>query len=97
MQAVKDILPLVLQNLRTPLALKRSQLVDKWTSIAGAEIGAHTKPALGKNGELSVWVEQSTLAFELNQRYKRTLLKRAQAELGQEEVKSIRFCVGQLR
>ncbi len=96
MQAVKDILPAVFQNLMTPLALKRSRLVEKWPSIAGSKISSCTKPCLGKNGELSVWVEQAALAFELNQRYKRTLLKRAQAELG-EEVKTVRIYVGQLR
>mgnify|MGYP001571497376 CR=1 FL=1 len=97
MQAVKDILPAVLQNLKTPLKQKRSLLLEKWGSIAGAKISTRTKPELGKNGVLLVWVEQAALAFELSQRYKQTLLRRAQAELGQEDVKTIRFCVGQLR
>ena len=97
MQAVKDILPAVLQNLRTPLTQKRSLLIEKWASIVGPQISAHTKPTLGKNGELSIWVEEAALAFELSQRYKQTILKRTQAELGEEDVRSIRFCVGQLR
>lgn len=97
MQVIKDILPSVLQNLRTSATRKRSLLVDRWGSIAGPKISACTKPVLEKNGELSIWVEQAALAFEISQRHKQTLLKRAQVELGEEEVKSVRVYVGQLR
>ena len=97
MHTLKDIIPSVLLNLEAPVALDRGRLVNQWTEIAGPKIAAHTRPLLSENGELCVWVDQSTLAFELNQKYRQTFLKRAQEALGDHAVKQIRFRVGQLR
>ena len=97
MQAIKELLPAVLAGLQTPELALRSKLVSEWPAIAGARIAGHTQPVISPSGELLVWVDQSTLAFELNQKYRSSLLKRAQAALGEEAVKSVRFRVGQLR
>ncbi len=97
MQLVKDLLTAVLKKLESPVVVNRSRLVDEWPGIAGSKIAPHTKPTLSETGELCVWVDQSSLAFELNQRYRQSLLKRAQAVLGEQTVKTIRFRVGQLR
>ena len=96
-QAIKDLLPAVLRGLQTPEKMKRGQLVDEWPKITGPKIAQHTKPVYGPNGELYVWVDESALAFELNQKYRRAFLKRIQAVLGEGHVKSIRFRVGELR
>ncbi|MBN1689319.1 MAG: DUF721 domain-containing protein [Candidatus Omnitrophica bacterium] len=84
-------------KLQDPEAQRRQKLILEWPSIAGPKIAPHTKPSLGKNGSLYVWVDQSTLAFELNQRYRQNLLKRTQAVLGEENVNKIYFRVGQIR
>ena len=97
MQAIKELLPAVLAGFQTPELALRSRLVSEWPAIAGEKIAAHTRPTLNASGDLWVWVDQSSLAFELNQRYKGSLLKRTQAALGEEAVKSVRFRVGQLR
>ena len=97
MRAIKDVIPEVLASFQTPVLLKRHQLIKEWPKIVGAQIAAHTQPKLASQGVLVVWVDQSVLAFELNQRYKSLVLKRVQALLGEEEVKSVRFLVGQLR
>ena len=97
MQAIKELLPAVLAGLQAPELALRSKLVSEWPAIAGTRIAEHTRPTLNASGELWVWVDQSTLAFELNLRYRGSLLKRAQAALGEEAVKNIRFRVGQLR
>ena len=97
MQAIKELLPAVLAGLQSPEHALRSRLVSEWPAIAGDKIAAHTRPTLNASGELWIWVDQSTLAFELNQRYKGSLLKRTQAVLGEEAVRSVRFRVGQLR
>lgn len=97
MQNIQDIVSHVLRDLESPKKKKHGLLIDQWPSIAGPRIAPHTKPILGQGGRLNVWVDQSTLAFELRQRYQQILLKRAQAVLGEEEIKTIRFYIGQLR
>ena len=97
MQAIKELLPAVMAGLQAPELALRSKLVSEWPAIAGLKIAEHTRPTLSATGGLWVWVDQSSLAFELNQRYRGSLLKRTQAVLGEEAVKSVRFRVGQLR
>ena len=97
MQAIKELLAGVIANLQTPEKQTRTKLVSEWASMAGPKIAAHTKPTLLRNGELCVWVDQAALAYELSQKYRQSLLKRAQMTLGETTIKSIRFYVGQLR
>ena len=97
MQPIRDLLPSVMRDLQNPQLLNRGTLIDRWSAIAGSKIAPHTRPSLKNNGELYVWVDQPALAFELNQRYRPTLLKRVQAVLGEDAVKSVRIRVGQLR
>ena len=97
MHAIKELIPSVFAALQSPAAQQRSKLISNWEQIAGACIAAHTKPSLSKEGKLFVWADQSALAFELHQKYAQSLLKRTQALLGEDAVKSISFRVGQLR
>ena len=97
MQAIKELLPSVLANLQTPERQTRSRLISEWSSVAGPKIATHTKPTLLPNGELCVWVDQSALAYELSQKYKSSILKRAQMALGERAIKAVRFYVGQIR
>ena len=97
MESIKNLLPEVVAGLQTPEKKTRTQLVQEWPSVAGPRIAAHTKPTLLRNGELCVWVDQAALAYELSQKYRQSLLKRAQMTLGETTIKSIRFYVGQLR
>lgn len=96
-QPLKNVLPQVLEKLQSPEARTRTKLVMEWPQMAGTKIAAHTKPTLSTAGELRVWVDQPTLAYELSQKYRAAILKRAQACLGEEQIKSIRFYVGQIR
>jgi predicted nucleic acid-binding Zn ribbon protein len=97
MQQLRNLIDGVIHTLQSPQLQKRTELVKNWPNIAGPKISPHTRPTLKDNGELCVWVDQSSLAFELNQKYSASLLKRVQAVLGEEAVKTIRFRVGQLR
>jgi len=83
--------------LAEPASQKKIQLMEKWPAIIGTKLAGHTKPVFGKNGELIIWVDQSVLAFELRQRYQNVLLARLQTALGNKEVKSLKFFVGQIR
>jgi predicted nucleic acid-binding Zn ribbon protein len=97
---MRPLAPLVdslLQDLRTGVKEKRSDLQSLWPEIAGPTFTPHTKPTLGREGLLCVWVDSGVLASELAQRYQGTLLKRTQEALGEEAVKEIKFRVGQIR
>ena len=97
MQTLKEILPAVLARLQSPEVLKRSQLTEHWSEIVGPRFAVHTQPRLRPDGVLTVWVDQSVAAFELNQKYKQVILNRVRAKIGEASVKSLRFLVGQLR
>lgn len=73
---------------------RRSTLQTRWPEIAGNTFGSHTRPRLKAGGTLCVWVDDSSLAYELSQKYGGTILKRAQNVLGEETVKKIIFRVG---
>ncbi len=97
MQALKELIPLALADLQKISSSKKNLILERWPSIVGPKIAAHSKPSLGRNQDLWVWVDQSALAFELNQKYRQTILKRVQAALGAEVVKAVHVRVGQLR
>lgn len=97
MDPIKNYIPEIIAGFQSPEKKIRAQLTDVWSAIAGPKIAAHTKPQLSKSGVLSVWVDQPALAYELGQKYRRALLKRAQTALGNQNIKSVRFFVGQLR
>ena len=94
MDRIKTILPSVLRGLENPDKQTRSKLVAEWPSIIGAKLAPHTKPQLSQRGVLYVHTDESVLAFEINQKYRQALLKRAQAALGEDKVKDVRVLVG---
>src|SRR3989338_6843426 len=94
MDAIKTIMNSVIAELSSPEKEIRKRLIQAWPKIAGEKIASSTKPFLGKNKTLWVWVEHSALAFELNQRYRQALLKRVQAVVGEQEVQTINIRVG---
>ncbi len=93
---LKQVLNSIFLRLSNPENQKKSNLTDCWPKIAGSEFSKHTKPLFQKNGQVTVWVDDSTLAFELSQKYKPLLLKRLRNQFGEEEVKDLRFLVGEI-
>ena len=71
------------------------KLADCWPKIVGEKIAAKTKPTLDQEG-VRVYTESSALSFELSQHYGSAILKRLQNEFGEERIKKIWFCVGDL-
>lgn len=94
MDRIKNILPTVIRGFESPEKQARSKLVTEWAGIAGASLAKHTRPQLTQKGVLYVYVDESVLAFEVSQRYRSSLLKRAQAVLGEETVKEVKVFVG---
>lgn len=94
---LKPILNSLFHSLTDPERSKRSALTDYWPTIAGNLFSKHTKPEFTSDGKITVWVDDSTLAFELSRRYKPLLLKRLRNQFGEDQVKDLRFFVGELR
>jgi len=94
MDQIKNILPAVIRGFEKPETKARSKLIDAWPSIAGVRLTPHTKPQLSAKGVLYIYTDEPVLAFEINQKYRLSLLKRAQAVLGEETVKIIKVLVG---
>ena len=80
-----------------PECRKRSALADCWPQLAGQYVSGHSKARFSPGGNVTVWVDDSTLAFELSRRYKTALLKRLRNQFGEGEVRDIKFFVGELR
>jgi hypothetical protein len=95
MDDIRSILPKVIKGFEDPEKQKRSLLVDAWPSIAGGKLIQQTRPQLSSKGILYVHVKDSVLAFEISQRYRQSLLKRAQAVLGEKAIKEVRVLVGE--
>ena len=96
MRPLAPLIDSLLHDLRTGIKEKRSSLETLWPQIAGSSLGPHTKASLRRGGTLCVWVDNSVLASELNQKYQGTLLKRTRQALGEEAVKKIIVRVGQI-
>ena len=96
-QPLKPILESLFKKLAGPETNKNSALTDRWSEIAGPRVARHTQAKFTDHGDVTVWVDDSTLAFELARRYKSSILKRLQNQFGEEKVKDIRFFVGQIR
>ena len=94
---LKPIVSKIFSKLAEPAQHKHTNLADCWPEIVGPAISQHTKPRFLPGGRMTVWVDDSTLAFELSQRHKPSILKRLQNQFGEDEVKDIRFLVGQIR
>ena len=93
---LEPILKNLLASFEHPEQQKKSVLVDSWPKMVGNQFSKHTKPRFSPDGKVIVWVDDSTLAFELSQRYKPVLLKRLRNQFGEDQVKDIRFFVGEL-
>jgi predicted nucleic acid-binding Zn ribbon protein len=91
--AVKNIF----QRLSHPQQQNKMVLVDRWPQIAGEQVSRRTKPRFTPDKQVAVWVDDSTLAFELSRRHKLSILKRLQNEFGEEEVRDVKFFVGEIR
>ena len=87
----------IIQRLSAPEGHGRSVLAERWSEIAGPRFSGHTQARFGMDKRVTVWVDDSTLAFELSRKYKPAMLKRLQNEFGEHEVEDIRFFVGELR
>lgn len=71
----------------------QTNLSQNWEKIAGKKIASFSRPFVSKKKILYVEVSDGGYAFELRQKYQASLLKRAQALLGEENIADIRIIV----
>lgn len=97
MDSIKQILPSVIRALQKPELLARQNLVNHWPSVIGAKFAPRTKATLSGRGTLVVWVNEASLAYELDQKYKQIIHKRAQGILGEAAVQKVSIRIGEPR
>ena len=96
MQHVKEILSNLISDLDKKRKKEPVRVFEIWNAIAGENIAAHTKPYELKRRILFVMVDDSTWAYELNQRYKEELIKKLNDKLGNEAIRDIRIRIGDI-
>ena len=94
--SLREVIEKVLFDLKNSEKSPTNKVADLWPKLVGPRIGKHTKPYALRNKKLFVRVDDSSWAFELNTRYRASLLRRLQHALGEEAVNDLRFKVGDL-
>ncbi|HOG23564.1 MAG TPA: DciA family protein [Candidatus Omnitrophota bacterium] len=93
-ECIRSVIPSVIRGLENPEKKTRSLLIEKWPAIAGGKLTPHTRPQLTQKGILYVYVSEATIAYEISQKYRHSLLKRTQVVLGEDAVKELKVLVG---
>jgi len=96
MEALKDIVNRVIDQLQHHASPETQTLMDAWPACVGTTIAQHTKPYRYTNHKLYVKVDDATWAYELSQKYKQELLHRLNARQGGENVHDIVFSIGSI-
>lgn len=93
---IQAILPGVLNILKKGGANRYQETTVAWERAVGEEQARHSEPYALRGKILFVRVDDSTRAFDLSRKYKRSLIKRMQNEIGRDRLEDIVFRVGQL-
>lgn len=89
---MKGLVGRVLAGMVDP-ATPQARLAQEWEKIAGKKIASFSRAFISKKKILYVEVPEGAQAFELRQRYQASLLKRAQALVGEENILDIRIII----
>ena len=93
---IKEILPSVLTALSKKQPTAFAQLTEAWETFLGSAQAGHSEPYALRDKILFVRVDDSSCAFELSRKYKRSLIRRAQFIVRENRLKDIVFRVGEL-
>jgi hypothetical protein len=92
MEEMKGLVGRVLAGMVDP-GSPQNKLSQEWEKVAGKNIAAISRPFVSKKKILYVEVSDGGYAFEIRQKYQTSLLKRAQALIGEENILDIRIIV----
>ena len=73
--------------------LDEERVKEAWSSLAGELVAKQTEPVSLRKGCLTLRVLQPAMRYHLEQ-LKPGLLRKLQAELGEENIKSLRLTIG---
>ena len=91
---MKDVLEKLLADLARGPKAQGKRAVEAWEAVVPERLRRHASPVALRGRRLIVAVDSSTWAFELSTRYKVSILKRMQTELGSETIQDISFRAG---
>ena len=94
--SIKDVLAGVLGELKERGPSHYGSATEAWEKVVGSECAKHSEPYALRGKILFVRVDDSTRAFELSRRYKKSIMRRMQHEMGEDQLHDIIFRVGQL-
>lgn len=83
----------ILESIGVRGGLEEEQVKAAWSTLAGELIAKQTEPVSIRKGCLTLKVLQPAMRFHLEQ-LKPGLLRKLQAELGEEHLKSLRLTIG---
>ena len=83
----------ILESIGVRGGLDEERVKEAWGSLAGELVSKQTEPVSLRKGCLTLRVLQPAMRYHLEQ-LKPGLLRKLQAELGEENVKSLRLTIG---
>jgi len=97
MDHIKDVVSGLIEGIEGKQKKDGSlHIINAWGTIVGETIGKHTKPVHIKKKVLYVVVDQATWVYELNQKYKKELLRLLNKEVGEDCISDMCFRVGDI-
>ena len=91
---ITDVLKSVFSQIEGGGPVWKEDVEAEWKSLAGPETFKHSRPAVFKNGILTVLVDTSGWMQELSMK-KRQLLKALKRKLGKDKIAEIHFKIGE--
>jgi len=84
----------VMQSLGLGERFRQEEMIAAWQEIVGEFIASHAQPVSLQKGVLIVQVLQSTMHYELDRVWKRTILAKLKERFGPRSVREIKFRIG---
>ena len=97
MDHIKDVVHNIISGIHQKSSPdKNRNIKDIWAEVVGAEIAGHTKPTRLKKETLYVTTDEAAWAYELSQKYKKSLIESLNKKYGEQKIKDIFFRVGEI-
>ncbi len=91
---MKEALEKLLADLARGPRGQARRAVEAWEAVVPERLRRHASPVAMRGRKLIVAVDSPAWAFELSTRYRMSILKRMQNELGSETIQDIHFRAG---
>jgi len=91
LSTVRDSLLPILKSLGLEQNSLQQRLMQQWNAIAGHPLCRHIRPGPLQDGQLTVYVSNSTMLSELSRFQGPALLKNLQAATGASAIRKLRF------